>query len=742
MAKGFTIPVPVEKQQTGEKQLTVFAFSRNGKWMGSRDVSGGKAQFDDYDIPPSELRIFIVPKELPGVENIRSMEALIKLRAYEPTIQFEKEKIIIKPIPSAYFEWWKLRFCNVTGRVQKWFNILGAPGYKPLCRARVHICEIDQLRFWLPNIPDYVIARIPEIILKPEIPIRIPIPIPDPIGPIIRKPVFNPIAVPKLNIGLRGNAFDTFSEKTVTASALQALPPIGDNIKRQLMTNNVATIRKSLLDNFKLLHPYFCYHPWFWPYLYHSDELAVVYTDLNGRFDTTILYLEGGDKPDLYFWVEMMINGVWTTVYRPNIPCNTYWDYVCGKEVTINVTDPRVLWGCQQILPGEVVWVKTIGHGTSVSRIRQTPLMQPSQNSPAINYERIGMADFNVAGAYKNPFGNPLGSSIYFITQFSSGLPKPQITYYKWKYCRTHNADMQVLIANPTDADFTDLANPVSKSYTFEYIDPITLIKHFDSKAVSLGPITVGATPRLYRIPPTSPAMAPFGVPESSPFWDQNTYSMGLDTNSLPGDGLYEFRLELYNSTGAKVTNAPKSIYQVPHATNFTPSVVAPDVMQVLPAPASPVSEGFEMKVRINNQRCEAAVYKIKLNGVEASPDCCGFVNYGSPNADLEVSFKAMHPHNHADFKFTVQKGTCSDAPMSAASNASGDVAGHVNGYLRDANGRYKKTFKPPTLLGVCNAGGKAAFAEHVHVNALTINGNNNIDAYDASAMAAFALEP
>ena len=739
MAKGFTIPVAVDKQQTGEQQLTVFAFSRNGKLMGNRDVSAGKAQFDNIDLPPSELRIFILPKELPGLEKVRTVESLLKLKPYEPVLAFEKDRILIKPIPRQFFEWWKLRFCHVSGRVQKWFNLYGSPGYRPLCRARVHICEIDQIKLWLPLIPDFVIARIPDIILKPEIPIRIPIPIPDPIGPIVSQKInVKSRATQKTNLGIKGNAFDTFGETTISASALLALPAINEAIKRQLLTGNLATIRQSLLDNFKLFHPYFCYHPWFWPYLYRSDELALEYTDMNGRFDAKIMYLEGGDKPDLYFWVETMVNGVWTTVYRPPVPCNTYWDYACGTDITINVTDPRVLWGCQQILPGEIVWIKTIGHHTSVSHIRQTHLMQPSNNTPTVNYERIGMADFNEAGNYKNPFGG----SIYLIVQFSSGLPKPQVAYYKWKYCRTHNADLQVLVANPSDADFTDLANPVSKSYTFEYTDPITLIKHFDSKAVPLGPVTVGATQRLYRIPPTNPSMAPFNVPESNPFWDQNTYSMGIDTNSLDGDGLYEFRLELYNSTGAKVTNIPKSIYQVPHAATFTPSVVAPDVMQVLPSPGATVSEGFEMKVRINNQRCEAAVYKIKLNGVEASPDCCGFVKYGNPNADLEVSFKAMHPHNHADFSFTVQKGTCSDAPMSAAANAHGDVAGHVNGYLRNANGIYKKTFEPPTLLGVCNAGGKGAFAEYVYVNALTIDGNQNMDGYDASALAAFALEP
>ena len=730
MAKGLTIPVSIPKQQTGNQQFSVLLFSRDGKFIDRKPVSGGKAQFDDIGLPPTDLRVFILPSEIPGIERARNIDAILKFKPYEPVLGFEKDRLIIKPIPEQFFDWWKIKICNVRGTVRKWFNLYGAAGFKGICRARVHICEVDKLIWWIEKLPPEVIRRIPDIILKPELPTPIPIPRPIPIDRIkIDRILIRP------RFAEQPNAFDATGINEITANRLKVLPTIKDEVKKQLLTGNLSIIKKTLLDNFNLFHPYFCYHPWFWPYLYRYDELATVYTDVNGRFDTNIFYVEGGDIPDLYFWIEALIDGVWTTVYRPSVPCHTWWDYKCGTEVTLTVTDPRVTWDCQQMLPGEIVWVKTIGHGASVSRIQQTPLVQPSDNTPAVPYQRIGLADFSEAGDFKNPFG----TSLYFILQFSSGLPKSSIAYYKWKYCRTHNADMQVLVASPTDADFTEMSNPISKGYTFEYTDPVTGIKHFDSKAVSLGPVSVGTTQRLYRIPPTNPAMAPFNVPESSPFWDQNTVAMSFDSNSLDGDGLYEFRLELYNSAGAKMTTLPKSIFQVPHAATFTPSVVAPDVMQT--DDTATQTAGFNMRIRINNQRCEAAVYKVLLNGTEASADCCGFVKYGNLNADLQLSFKAMHPHQHADFRFTVQKGTCSDSVMTAATNASAEVSGHTNGYLRDANGIYRKTFKPPVLLGTCNSG-KAAFAEFVYVNALHTNGNSMIDGYDASASAAFALEP
>jgi hypothetical protein len=214
-----------------------------------------------------------------------------------------------------------------------------------------------------------------------------------------------------------------------------------------------------------------------------------------------------------------------------------------------------------------------------------------------------------------------------------------------------------------------------------------------------------------------------------------------MDTSALVGgDGLYEFRLEIYNSAVNRVSALPRQLFQVPHVSTFTPSVFAPDNM--LDNLVGTNADGMKMLVRIDNQQCEGALYKIKRNGVEVTSDCCGFVNYGTAAANLEVDFKAHHPNNLAEFSFTITKGTCSDPGMSGQTNASGTVIGNANGYIRDSASIYHKTFNPPALLGICNAGGKAAFAENLGVYALAIDGNYRLSNNDDYDVAAFALEP
>src|SRR5262249_34125833 len=160
-----------------------------------------------------------------------------------------------------------------------------------------------------------------------------PVPIPDPIGPV--------------------------EERTFAAAPLRTAP-VADEVAASFRSAATTQIRDAIKENFALLHPYFCHWPWIWPYLYRADEVAVLYTDDFGNFDGSVFF-RFGDQPDLYFWVECLIDGVWTTVYRPSIPCHTYWDYACGTEVAITVTDPRVPWACQNAIAGQAIWVKTIG---------------------------------------------------------------------------------------------------------------------------------------------------------------------------------------------------------------------------------------------------------------------------------------------------------------------------------------------------------------------------------------------
>jgi hypothetical protein len=80
--------------------------------------------------------------------------------------------------PGDISRFWLLRSCRVRGKVIKKFLLNDLSQYRGLCHARVHICEIDRLIWWIARIPDYVIKKIPEIIVSPQWPI--PIPEPDP----------------------------------------------------------------------------------------------------------------------------------------------------------------------------------------------------------------------------------------------------------------------------------------------------------------------------------------------------------------------------------------------------------------------------------------------------------------------------------------------------------------------------------------------------------------------------------
>jgi hypothetical protein len=149
------------------------------------------------------------------------------------------------------------------------------------------------------------------------------------------------------------------------------------------------------------------------------------------------------------------------------------------------------------------------------------------------------------------------------------------------------------------------------------------------------------------------------------------------------------------------------------------------------------------MLMRIDNSQCQADIFTVKVNGMPASSDCCGFVSYrpGGVDAVLDLSFQAEHPNNFAVFSFNVERGTCGDV---AIADAQGMVIDSADGYIRNSSSVYDKPFTPAQLLESCYNGGlgKAAFAEVLSVAAMATDGTYRLIAKDAGDVAAFALEP
>ncbi len=782
--------VEFEQKPEQEIQLAGFLFYCNGILIQKQFVKDNVLEFsfnDDVkrvvkagdaertrltaegDLPDaSQLRLFIAPVANRNIENINTIEAMESLKAYEPVLNSDVEgNISILPIPVIISQFWPFCICRVTGKVSKWFHVGQTWQNRVVCHARVHICEVDKIWYWIYRIPDNIIAKIPDIILRPEEVIKIPIPIPDP------PPFFNRAVQPKIEP--TQNIFSNASAENIQPDTISKLPVLSDDIKRSFASGNLNAIRETIAANYSILHPWFCLSPILWPYFYRCDEAAVVYTDANGRFDTNIIYSCFGDRPDIYIWVEYLINGVWTSVYHPPIPCYTFWDYTCGSNINITITDERVPGNCccNCPIPGELVWIRSVGGHTSVAHIQQNAVLQAPDGQLA-SYDRIGLTDADAIGdtftTHVGDFKRPFGGRPSLYMGFGSDLPNTNIYYYRWSYKQIKNADLD----DPATADDYKPLVPaggfVSKSYQYLYIDPADSSTQSAPDSVTLGPLTVGSNSNLYIIPPSSPDMAPFNVlaahPERfSPGWHEPIYNMNtisfdssqLKNGAMPGgDGLYEFKLELFDEAGNLLTHIPKSTFKVPDYLDAGFSVNAPD--QLLDTNIiDDTANAFNIQMRIDNSKCHGGIFPVQVNGHDASLDCCGFVSYKpeGAEADIKLSFLATHPNNFGVFSFSVVRGTCGNVTNAGAGGMVIDstyqsLSPVVYAYQLNSSGVYEKHFTPAQLLEGCydNGNGKAAFAETLYVTAMATDGVFRVSANDAVhellayPVAAFALEP
>lgn len=707
-----SVPLSLEKKLGENVQLTAWLFNRNGELIQQTPVSDDRAEFKGLNkINSDDIRLLITPEVSDQRIAVRNIKDLERLQPYEPILKFDKDRLTLQPVPGRLIDIWQIRFCRVIGKVQKNFSIDGQSLIKPLCKARVHICEVDKIIFWIDLIPDHVILRIPDIILKPE-KIR---PIPNP-----RLSFVNQFARP-----IVANAqFKNLSKATASEKTQRQTPAIDQQTKQQLMSRHAPTIKASVLKNIELFHPYFCLYPWIWPWLYRCDEIKTVYTDSNGRFDTKIVYWATGDKPDLYFWVEYLIDGSWTTVYRPPIPCNTYWDYACGKEVTINVTDPRVRAGCNEVLVGEQVWIRAIGN-ESIRNIKQNDAdLTPIQGLP---WHRIGLSRQTESDLSITDYISPFATGLHFIIKFGSSLPNNGAKYFRWKAIKIRNADLSVFSGGTTRY----LNDAISKYYYVEYIDAFDN-PQTTTKSHTLGPVS--GTDGLYLIPPSSPFNWLDETDPTAVWQHADTLTAAFDSNGLYGDGLYEFTLELFDQTGNKIFREP-TIYKIPKVGNSGETENAtPEFLDWDPVGGT---TDFKMLVRIDNTPAEGEIHDVQVGAALSGP--CGFIKYTNAAApQVRLAFQAHHDNNFATFTFTVIKGNNTQA---CPGDTTGFVFSPTPGFSRSGDGEFVSAplLTPGSMLGACT---KGAFAETLYVKALHTNGYNRISAFDDGDTNAFALEP
>jgi hypothetical protein len=750
--------VPFEEPPEQPLNLAAYVTDRmTGEVIASAPVKDGRFELnlDPARISSSSISIAPVRPELG--KTLPTSGQLQRLRAYEPVFTFDPKVTgyELQSIPAVLSQFWWLCFCRVRGKVVKSITSGGVTVDMPVCHARVHICEVDPIWIILERLPDRDIFRLRDDLIRViEQPIPVPPEPPWPIGP----DPGGPDGVVELALGKMVEPLDvqgaqlpasfkrspqpesmvSFAETAGLSAAQPLMGQLPVEARVALGAPTAQSVRKALIDNAHLIYPWVCWWWWLWPWWWRCDEVAVVDTDDNGRFDITIGY-PCSDQPDLYFWVEYFINNAWTTVYAPWRPCGTYWDYDCTSDVTIRVTDPRVPYCDGLDSPeGKVIVVKTIGNATSISEIL---------GSAYGLREGLTVGEGGFAGQ-----DSPFAGTLELRADFGDALFASGVEKYQWSYRQIKDA-----AGNNVADGWHVMTRDVVRHYrTFSGGNPIDLSYKLGPNAGNYFEVwnpassTTPVGDHLWQVDDAHEDLV-------SGFFETSVLDPTLtrDTN-VPGHhiddakaGGYELKLELFHGNNSLVDWTQEGIGL------FESNVAAPFGVNPMTTQSSPTEHrfldvnghtvGFRLVVHVDNSFCDANIFDVTSGGNAAGP--CGFIDY-HPNATAHISFLARHVHDFAVFWFQVDKGSSGEvAPGSVDPWAPTGVT-PVNGFVRNINWVWAKDvpIKGANSLvdspSVC-PDGRAAFAETMYVAATATDGWYRAYWLDASATPkAFALNP
>lgn len=709
-----TMKVELEKPDF-KGELAAFVFDSAGQLLEQTAVKSGKVTLSSNQQTLMRSRLFIAPvSEKDADEQKPTLKSMSRLGAYAPAMRVGGSLIDSIRVPDVVVGGWLLCSCWVRGRIIKSDN------GQPVCGARVHICEVDKFWRWIIELPELEVFRLRDDLLREiEKPIlrRPPRPWPDPSPVDFVDPVDFSMNLTQLSP--QPEPPDLPSMKLTPIS----LPY---ELKTQLLSSSVQIVRDTLLGNLELVRPYLCLWPYWWRF--SCDEITTVESDGSGHFEATVKYLCNGDKPDLYFWVEYEIGGVMETVHRPPIPCNTYWNYACGTEVTIEVNDSRIPACDTEPDPdGCKVQIISIGRTVSMADI----------HGDGSSTDDEGLTS---GGA---PFGGKIEPRVWFSR---TDLLAKGIKYYRWSYRRLTEGDGSVLT---TPGPWTQMTRTVVRHYAKLSAGDVT------HEPYPLGPFSVGTEPNLFEIkPPTLPAGGiEWTVMDeredlASAHFETHKLGTGADAcaKALVAAGKYELKMELFDTGGAKVTDwENKGIdlemtdISAPFGTSTVTASNAPIYNRDM---SGGFTQAFRMVMHVDNNCCSASLDV--LSGAGLTPTPCGFYEI-TPTANVILGFTAGHPNDFATFKFRVKQGVTTQVDLASADGRVGASpiptrdSPSTHAYTLSGSGHYSEFFTATELLGSCT---RAAFSEALHVETMAQNGYWRLSGLDRFNHAGFALTP
>lgn len=717
----------------------MYVFDQHGSLVTTAPLKGGQASVNIPANLGATARIVVGPTPK-KTDTPYTLDYLQRLRGYQPavTIDPKSASIDLKPIPQALWKYWRWNLCRIRGKVVK--SVGGVD--QPVCQARVRVCEVEPFWLILQRLSDQQILQLRDSVVRAVIPTP-SIPLPPPPHQIVPGP--KPPVGPALHLDVHASpaalasTFATplqFSELQAHAKSIVASNVLPAQTVAALTSTSATLVRSSLLTNINLYRPYFCVWPWWWAWFNRCTEIGKVLTDAQGNFDLDHYELDGDDE-DLYFSVEYYIGGTWTSVYAPPLPCNVHWDYQCGSDVVIRITDPRVpACGSAPDPGGKSVVLYSIGSSVSVHQMDQSTGLT-AKAIPTVT----------TAGA---PFGADLGLRIG-MSRTALLTATPAITKYRWSHRRMTLSDG---IADAHVSAFTNITTPIHRHYSVP--NPVAGMPDVAEPAL-MGP---SGSKNLFQIQPLAPP--PGGIEWQ--FVDDGDLTSGIfktrDLSTPDPDsaaGLYELKLELFHDDESPVKwTAEGVIAAVANVDDFsgiiTSDIAGPAYRFTDPTDATQ-TVAMRWVVRVDNNYCQGNINDVQIPGGALGP--CGFYTLpGSQpqQAAVRLSFTASHPHDFATFGFTVGRGSSGPIGVLSASGNVGDPSD--NGYVH-ASGTttFSRQFVAHDLFNLVDSGHAApncdrgAFAEVLGVYATATNGSGRLADLDAPrspdiGLKAFAVMP
>ncbi len=706
-ARTLTLDIQADFSDRPADLPPIFAhvFSKGGALVAVQALDArGSAKFG---IPtsrePEALRVVLGP-EL-DKEQLELGE-LLRRGGVERHVALRPEVDRIAPLvfelgPDVYMHWLRRR-CVVRGTLLKQIVSGGVTLRLPVCRARIDIYEVDPWPRIILDLPDLEIDRMREIIDGPWPPIDLPIPPRPPeldVGAVFEAPgsavALNPQPLPPRGATLRANAVVPADLALASRAARPAF-------------------ERALIANLEVIRPILC---WLFPMRVTKQKIATVMTDECGHFRTVIWRsIFDLDQPDLYFVARQRIwPGFWVTILeRTPVACHTWWNYLCGTEITLVTTHPaaHACPPCPPIVaPNNWVLFMAIGN-TSVWRIHG-----------ANDATRIGTAGFDAAkhGLLDGtaPWGGTLRPRIEFDSSLRSSLG---VRYYRVSYKR------------PTEAEteWRPSTEAISRHYTHEVGGDLILEQY------PLGPVSVGGSSHLYEIPPALPPTGQWSIPNAvldtqSAVFPTGSVSpgVGFDATGTPAGadqgGLWQIRVELFDAGGALVDPEGLGIrWRVPESTTLTGTIQTRDAATLGLVDAA--RNRMVVTVRVDNNPAWAGIGAPTLDGAPAG-QACGVMSYGSRASVVAMPFVALQRARFATYSFRVKRGAEPGYEVSASGSAAASVAAMPAA----------PTATVDALLDACTIAG---FSENLYVAHMATDGWSRQSQLDASDVRAFVLAP